>query len=89
MLCSNCKILMIDPYLSECENIFCNKCKDTITICPIDNEKISNFLLRKPLKKKIEDIELKCPCICFDVDGVLRKGNQILPGAKESIERLK
>jgi len=32
---------------------------------------------------------IRVPCICFDVDGVLRKGKHVLPGAKESIENLK
>ena len=60
MRCANCKILMKDPFLTECEHYFCNDCKYKITECPIDKEKISNFILRKPLKKLIENLNLNC-----------------------------
>jgi HAD superfamily hydrolase (TIGR01450 family) len=32
---------------------------------------------------------LKKPVVCFDVDGVLRKGKQALPGAKQAIIKLR
>jgi len=61
MLCNNCKILMTNPYLADCEHYFCEECKKNLSYCPIDQDKITFFVILRSFKKKIESLEVKCP----------------------------
>ena len=60
-LCNNCKFLMREPYQTECEHSFCLDCVKNIKECPIDQEKISNFIIRKAQKNKIQNLMINCP----------------------------
>jgi len=64
MLCQKCDILMSNPYTVDCDNHICYICEECLKILkkyPIDEEKISNKILRKNLLSKIQNLKTTCP----------------------------
>ena len=52
---------MRNPYFVDCDHNFCEKCLQIFTKCPIDNEKITNKILRKNFASKIQNLKITCP----------------------------
>lgn len=81
--CMQCKIILLNPKLSNCGHHFCDQCLTQIKninkgICPLDSEVIENSFINKNLKNKLSKLQVKCPGFAYGCK---------LTGSLENVEK--